>query len=552
MARQLPERFNTRYTPADQALADRQWAEWSATRRRLLQIGAFGGAGLALDLGLHRPAFSAPARQDGEPRPGGTIAMSLADSDATSFDPPVPPDNMSIWTMLQFYEQLIRVAPDGTSLEPGLAESWQASEDGLSYTFTLREAQFHDGTPFTAEDAAFCILRAATMEGTPWTFILQAIDSTEAPDPRTCVVNLKSVWVPLEADLAIFAASIFPKAAYDAQGDALFEQPIGTGPFQFVSRERDVEIVLEKNPNYWQPDVPYLDGVTFKVLTDSNARVLQLQGGELDIATLVPYNQLESFRADPNYTVYSDGAARFDFVSINTTRPPFDDPILRQAMNYAVNKESIIQNVLFGNGEMATSFLPKMAGRNADSPGYPYDLEQAQALVAESAGKDGFAAEYFITSGNAIDSQVAQLVAADLAQIGGDITITAVDGNALLEKIFTTFDFDMVNAYYTTDIIDPDQLASFGVLGGDGGSGAIGSQYNNPEVNALILAAQTEIDPDARQALYDQITAMHLDDAPYIFLYYPNGSAVSHAYVKDFHILPTGSYRLWEVWRDDA
>ncbi|MBA3451251.1 MAG: ABC transporter substrate-binding protein, partial [Chloroflexia bacterium] len=254
-------------------------------------------------MGVRRPVLAAaPARQDATPRSGGTLAMSLADSDVTSFDPPAPPDNMSIWTMLLFYEQLIRVAPDGVSLEPGLAESWEVSDDGKTYTFQVREAQFHDGTPFSAEDVAFCIDRAAKLEGTPWQFIISVVESTEAPDPRTCVINLKSAWAPFEADLAMFSTSIFPKAAYEAQGDALFETPIGTGPFMFVSRTPDVEVVLAKNPSYWQEGVPYLDGLTFKVLTDSNARVLQLQGGELDIATLVPYNQLENFAADPAYT----------------------------------------------------------------------------------------------------------------------------------------------------------------------------------------------------------------------------------------------------------
>ncbi len=555
MGRSIPEQFATRFSPADRELADRQWAEWRATRRRLLQIGAFGGGGLAIGWGGGRrlPVTSAaPASQDATPKAGGTLTMSLADQNPTSFDPPVPPDNSSIWTMLLFYDQLIRVAPDGLSLEPGLAESWEVSDDGMTYTFHLREATFHDGTEFTADDAGFCILRAATSEGTPWGFILQAVDSTEAVDPRTLVINLKSVWAPLEADLAMFSASIFPKKAYEEQGDALFQHPIGTGPFKFVSHTPDVDVVLERNPDYWQEGVPYLDGVTFKVLTDSNARVLQLQGGELDIATLVPYNQLEIFRADPAYTVHSENVARIDIISINNKRAPFDDKILRQAMNYAVNKDAIIQNVLFGNGEMATSFLPKMPGRDPNSPGYPYDLDKAKEMVAQSKSPNGFAGELFVNSANSVDSQIAQLVAADLSQIGGDITITSVDGNAILEKLFTTFDFDLCgSSYYTTDIIDPDELASFVVLS-KGGSGSMGTQYVNEEADKLILAAQMETDPDKRQELYNQIQAIHLDDAPYIFLFYPGGSAVSHAYVQNFRILPTGNYRLWEAWRDDA
>jgi peptide/nickel transport system substrate-binding protein len=191
-----------------------------------------------------------------------------------------------------------------------------------------------------------------------------------------------------------------------------------------------------------------------------------------------------------------------------------------------------------------------MPGRDESLSGYPYDLEKAKELAAQSAGADGFTGSITINGADAVQSQVAQLVAADLAQIGGTITIDPVDGNTVLEKLFSTFDFDLCVAYYTTDIIDPDELTSFAILG-EGGSGALGTQYNNPVVNEMVLAAQSETDPVTRQEMYDEMQAIHLDDAPVIFLYYPGGSAVSHAYVKSFKILPTGNYRLWETWRDD-
>ncbi len=551
-----PERFRTRYTPVDGPLADRQWAAWHLSRRKLLRIGAYGGGAMALgaaggSLGASVAAAQEAAAEVGAPKYGGTIQMSLADQDVTSFDPPMPPDNMSIWTMLLFYEQLIRVAPDGVTLEPALAETWAVSDDGLTYTFTLRDATFHDGTPLTGTDVAYCLERAATLEGSPWSFILSAIDRAEAPDPKTAVVHLKSVWAPFEADLAMFAASIFPKAAHEAQGDALFESPIGTGPFVFESREPDVEVVLSKNPNYWDPNKPYLDGLVFKVLQDANARMLQFQGGDLDVVTDVPFNQVESLRANPDYEVLEDAVARIDIVSINTTRPPFDDPVLRQAMNYAVNKDAIIENVLFGAGELATSFLPKMPGRDLSLPGYPYDVAKAQELVAQSAGKDGFQAELITTAGDTVGTQICQLVASDLAQIGGEVTIAQVDGNSLLERLFTTFDFDLCKSYYTTDIVDPDELASFAALS-DGGAKAMGSGYANEQVDALIRQAQTELDPAKRQETYNQIQRLHLDDAPFFFLFYPSGRTAIQNYVKSFRILPTGNYRLWETWRDDV
>ena len=228
---------------------------------------------------------------------------------------------MSIWTMLLIYDQVIRVGPDGLSLEPGLAESWEVSDDGLTYTFNLREANFHDGTPVTAEDVAFCLNRTAFDEASSMTFFFSAVDNFEATDERTVVATLNDVWVPFEADLALFGASIFPQAAFEAQGEELWEAPIGSGPFMFDSWERGAQIVLNKNPEYWDEGKPYLDQLTFKVLTDSNARMLQFQGGELDIVTDVPFNQIEPLSQNPDYvTLPDDAAARIDYIALNVTR----------------------------------------------------------------------------------------------------------------------------------------------------------------------------------------------------------------------------------------
>lgn len=533
-------------------VAARQWAEWRATRRHLLQIGAFGGLGIGLGrLGRHALLSPQGVAAQESPKSGGSIRMSLADADVRSFDPFPVFDNMSIWTMLLIYDQLIRVGPDGQSLEPGLAESWQVSQDGLTYTFKLRQTAFHDGTPCTSADVVYCLNRTIFTEGSPWAFIFSAVDSVEGPDPQTVVIRLKSIWVPFEADLALFAASIYPKAAYEAQGDELWQHPIGTGPFMFDSWEKDVQVVLKKNPNYWDPPKPYLDELVFKALPDSNARMLQFQGGDLDIVTQVPFSQLDALRSNPDVTVLDEAVARIDYIGLNLRRPPLDDKKLRQAMNYAIDKEALIKNVLFGAGEPATSYLPKMPGRDPNSPGYPHDLEKAKQLVAESSAKDGFALELLISAGDAVGSQVAQLVASNLAEIGGKITITSLEPATVTDRITVSQDFDMYLSYYTTDIIDPDELTSFAVLS-DGGTQAVWTGYKNEQVDALIRQSQTETDPEKRQELYNQIQRLVLDDAHLIYLYYPTGTTAIYNYVKNFRILPTGNYRLYESWRDDV
>ncbi|MEZ4562399.1 MAG: ABC transporter substrate-binding protein [Thermomicrobiales bacterium] len=542
--------FGSRVKPADTALAAQQWAQWRSSRRRFLgQAGAAAGA-LALTGSVFAARPQAVAAAQDEPVMGGSVSMSLADDDVASFDPIVPFDNMSIWTMLLIYDQLIRVGPDGLSLEGGAAESWDVSEDNLTYTFHLRETNFHDGTPLTSADAVFCLERVIQGEDSGWAFLFSAVDTVEAADEHTVVITLKQPWAPFEADLALYGASIFPKAAFEAQGEELWQHPIGTGPFMFDSWDKGSQMVLKKNPTYWDEGKPYLDEVVFKVLIDSNARLLQLQGGELDIATDVPFNQIEPLSANPDFNLVPDAVAKIVYMGINLKRPPLDDKNLRQAMNYAIDKDLIVANILFGAGQPATTYLPLMLGHDADAVGYPFDLEKAKALVADSAGKDGFTVGILTQVGDAVGSQVAQLVAASLQQIGGTVNIEQVEPGIGTERVTQTQDYDLSLTYYTTDIIDPDELTAFAVYS-KGGSDAVWTGYQNDEVDAWIEAAQTEMDVEKRMGLYKQIQAQHAEDAPFLFLYYPSGRTGAKAAIQNFHILPTGNYRLQEVWRTD-
>jgi peptide/nickel transport system substrate-binding protein len=491
---------------------------------------------------------SAVAAQEGEPVLGGSISLSLADDDVQSFDPIIPTDNMSIWTMLLIYDQLIRVAPDGISLEPGLAESWTISDDLLTYTFTLRDTSFHDGTAVVADDVAYSLDRAAHDELSTWASMVTAVSTITAPDPKTVVITLNSVYTPFEADLALFACSIIPKAAHESQKEELFNKPIGSGPFIFDSWEKGTQIVLKKNPTYWDAGKPYLDEVVLKVLVDANARMLQFQGGEIDIATAVPYSQIESLKANPDVVVLQDSVARFDYIGFNVLREPWTDKNLRQAINYAVDKQQLIDNVLFGSAVPANTYLPLMAGHDDSIAGYPFDLTKAKELVAASVGKDGWKGELLIGSGSPVSDQVSQIIASQMKEIGGELTVTTLEPAARRERVRVSFDYDWQIGYYTTDIIDPDQLTAFAVQS-DGGTSAIFTQYKNEEVDALIKQAATEPDNATRMDLYKQIQTIHTDDAPLIFLYYPTGGVVTISSVKNFKVLPTGNYRLWETWK---
>ncbi len=542
----------TKFASIDPELEKAQWAQWRTSRRRFLGAGFAAAGGLAL-AGMAGTRYFAPAAaaQEGNPVPGGSLAMSLADDDIQSFDPVIPSDNMSIWTMLLIYDQLIRVAADGNSLEGGLAETWERSEDGLTYTFHLRSGvTFHDGSAVTTDDVIYSLGRLTTDPNSQWGFLFSAVDTITAPDASTVEIKLKGIWVPFESDLALFGASIISKALHEAQKDDLFQHPIGSGPFMFDSWNKGSDIKLVKNPSYWDAGKPYFDELNFTVLTDANARMLQFQGGELDIATDVPFSQLDALRNNPDVTLLEDAVARIDYMSINCSRDPWTDKTLRQAINYAVDKDSIIQNVLFGAGKLANTFLPLMYGHSDEIVGYPFDLAKAKELVAQSAGKDGFKGTILTDPGDPVGNQVAQLVAANLKEIGGDITIEQLEAGIRRQRTREDKDYDFSKGYYTTDIIDPDELTNFAVQS-DGGAFAVWTYYANPDVDKLVRDGQVEADPTKRLEIYKQIQQLQSDDAPFIFLFYPTGRTAVSNKIKNFRILPTGNYRLWETWREE-
>ena len=522
-------------------LADRQWQEWFLTRRHLLQAGAFALAGGAL--AKVAPGGVLAAAQE-EPQAGGKVVMTLY-TDVFSFDPPVPSDNPSIWTMLNVYDQLTRVAPESRDVEPGLAESWESSEDGLSWVFHLREAKLPDGTPLTASDVVFSLER--TFASPAWGFLFASFDSVTAEDDRAVNITLAQTWAPMLADLSLFGASIVPQQAVEADADAYFNAPFSSGPFYVTEWAKGDRILLQKNPNYWDAPKPYLDELEFRIVPDDNTRVIMLEAGDVDIASDVPYNQIETLRQMPGIVVQTDPLARVDYIALNHLREPFDDVNVRKAVNLAVNKDQILQTVLFGNGEPANSLLPKMLWWNEAAEPYPYDLDQAREALAQSDVPDGFATDLLISAGNSVQQQYAAIVQQNLAEIGITVSIEQLDELTLYNDYFQKGEYNMLAQYHTTDIVDPDSIVNY-AMNFDGGTGAIWTGYQNPQIAELTLAAQEETDPAKREEMYHQIQQMSLDDAQVLFLYFPPSRTALHDWVHDFKVQPTGNYRMWEVW----
>jgi peptide/nickel transport system substrate-binding protein len=286
--------------------------------------------------------------------------------DALSMDPIASSDNPSIWAQLLIYDTLIRPSPDGTNLEPGLAEKWTVAPDGKEYVFTLRAAKFADGSPVTADDVIFSLKRAAG-EKSDWARFFKPITRYEAVDPHTIKMTLDKPFTPMLNNLALFSGAILPKALVEKDPAAFFAHPIGSGPFVLKAWNKGDKIVLAKNPLYWQAGRPAIDGAEIQVIGEDNSRVLKLRAAEIDAAIDIPFNQLKQLQSLPDIKTAAADVFRVEMVQLNTTKKPFDDVRVRRALNYAVDKEAIIKGVLFGNAKPAVSSIPVMRYHNTDS-----------------------------------------------------------------------------------------------------------------------------------------------------------------------------------------
>lgn len=490
----------------------------------------------ALLLASAMAAASIPAAAD-------TLRVAMG-FDPLSLDPIATSDNGSIWTQLLIFDTLVRPDITGEGLEPGLAESWSISEDGMTLTFNLREAQFSDGTPVTAEDVRFSIERAAS-EGSSWGRFYRPFTSFEVVDDRQIVMRLDEPFTPGFNNLALFAAAILPKAQVEEKGDAFFDAPVGSGPFMLTNWARGARIILEKNPNYWQEGKPHVDDAVLEIVTEPSARVIKLEAGEVDVALDPPLNQLKNLEAKAGITVGQIIPYRADFVQLNTARKPFDDERVRQALNMAIDKDALVQGVLYGAGKPAASAMPVMAYADPELTHYPYDPGKAKELLAEAGYGEGFDAQLLVDSGAATSRNAAIALQAMLQQVGVKLQLQMLEGGTQWETT-KSGNYDMSVSYTTSDTIDPDQIIGFVGVNPERAN-AYHTEWKNDRLNELYEEERRTADGDERGDMFREMVQILHDEAPYIFLYHPASAWAAQDYVKDFRVLPTSNFRLEDV-----
>ena len=437
---------------------------------------------------------------------------------------------------------------DDMNLIPWLAEEWENSEDGLTWTFMLREGvTFSNGRELTAEDVRWSFDRLIDPDtGSGNAFRLGGSSTViEVVDDYTVAITTESLIATLPASLAANKSTgIMAPESVDDEG--MVSVPIGSGPFVISEVEGTTRLVLSRNDDYWQEGFPYLDEVIITPITDDATRELSLQGGEVDwIFTIAPQN-LEALQNDANVIVETAPRLSYDYFGLNLNREPFDDVRVRQAIAYAIDREVICAFAFFNICEPVHG--PTASGTPWFFPYAPYDrdLDMARDLLAEAGYADGFTMQIMPAIGFDETIRGAQIVQQQLAEVGITVEIDAVEFGEWLERQGAgDFDAFMLSWLGLTDAED------YFFLQHRTGQAFNFTGYSNPEFDELVDRGREVSDFDERYAIYEAANQILVDDAPYIYMYAKSEVKAWSPSVQGFVVRPDSAVNFWTVWLDE-
>jgi peptide/nickel transport system substrate-binding protein len=486
---------------------------------------------------------------------GGDILVVALEAEPTSLDPHQVTDYNSLRATMPMFETLTQFAPGTTEIIPGLAESWETSPDGLTYTFHLRkDVTFHDGTPLTAEAVKFNIERQIDPHH-PYhdtgvfayaEFTFGMVESVTVVDDHTVQIRLKYTFAPFLRNMAMASAAIISPAAIKKYGADIAINPVGTGPFRFKEWVPGVRIVLERNDAYWGEPAT-LKGLVFRPIVNPQSRLAALEAGEVDFIVNPPPEDVERLRSDPRFKVVAELGQHTWWVALNCQRPPFDSVLVRQAVHYAIDKKAIVEGVLRNTGIVAINPLPpNVWSYTEDVKIYDYNPQLAKQLLAQAGYPNGFTVEFWVPeSGSGMQQPVemATAIQAYLAQVGITAKIQTWEWGTYLDKVFQP-DYSQVAEMHEMSWImdngDPDDFLYI-LLSGEQWppAGFNDAFYKNEKVDRLLAQARRELDQEKRKSLYIEAQKLICEDSPWVWIDHAYEIFVMKAGIQGFVFQPT-------------
>jgi peptide/nickel transport system substrate-binding protein len=490
-------------------------------------------------LSLFLSACGGSSPQSSQPKTGGNISVGL-DSDVVTLDPLKSTALVDRQVMLNLYDTLVKVNAQNV-IVPDLATSWSYTSP-LQLVFTLRTGvQFQDGTPFNADAVVFNIQRILSTPSSPRYSEISSVSSVVAPDSTHVQFNLKRPFSPLLAALTDRAGMILSPTAVQKLGANLANAPIGagSGPFMFSEWVKGDHLTIKKNPHYWAKDsqghaLPYLDSVRYRPITNGSVEYSNLETGAIQVSDTVDPIDVSNAKSNPNVVYKQIPGLSFYGVMLNTKVAPLNNLAVRQAIEWGVNRQEVVNDALKNVGVVAQGPIPPSSWAfDKNFAPYSYDVNKAKALLAQ-AGSPKVSFSLLIPSGVPLDTQIAQFLQSELQPAG--ITVN-IKQETFASELSDTEAFNFQAALLGwSGRVDPDgNMYSWFHTGG----GNNDMQYSDPQVDTLLENARSSNDRATRTTDYQKAQEMIAQDAPYVFLYYGVAVQATTTNVKNFTVSPT-------------
>jgi peptide/nickel transport system substrate-binding protein/oligopeptide transport system substrate-binding protein len=525
-----------------------------------------------------------PASQDTEKsgKYGGIFRMALM-SNPPVLDPNMATDTSSARIMYQIFETLVEIDSEG-EIVPCLAESWEVKDDGKRYIFNLRKGvRFHattEGGQPTANGG-----REVTADDWVWTFnrVLNpknnakrayfldmikgyndlqegktdVIEGVRKIDDYTLEIELDYSFGPFLAILAYNSFGVLPREDVEKWGDQFNFHPVGTGPFKFEEWVQDNKLILSRNENYWRVDeegnqLPYLDGLEFRIIPDSSMQWTEFKLGNFESIEELDNPYYEEAIANYKGSFFERPQMGTYYYGMSMVLEPFkNNKALRQAMNYAINREALIDLVLNGRATPAKGVLPPgMFGYNPNLEGYNYDPEKAKQLLKEAGYPNGIniTLQYNTSDGH---KRIAEALQQQYKAVGINMEIKNVDWGAHLDSC-ERGEVPLFRMGWVVDYPDPDNFIYVLFNSDNFGEKGNFTRFSHPKVDELTNKARTESDQELRRKYYQEAEEIIVEEAPWVFIYHYTTHQILQPYVKGYELPSFGAYsaKYYSVWLD--
>ena len=465
-------------------------------------------------------------------------------ADAKSLDPHASNDNPSSNIRVQIYDRLMDLDENGVP-QPMLAESWERPDDKTIIFHLRKGVKFHNGDEMKASDVKFSLERA--LASPEVSHILAGINGVEVIDDYTVKVTTEKPMAAILNNLSHITIAILSERATKEAGDKFGQNPVGSGPYKFVSWQSGDRVTLEAFPEYWQGEAP-VKNVVYRNIVEETNRTIGLETGELDIIYDIQGLDKNKLRDDERFVLIEGPQVSMTYLGFNMKKAPYDNPKVREAISYAIDQKPIIDTVFLGAGEAANSIIGPNVWGYYDVEKYTQDIEKAKALLAEAGYPDGFKAKIWVND-NPVRRDTAVILQDQLKQIGIDLAIETVEWGAFLDGT-ARGDHEMFLLGWGTVTRDPDygmyELISTATMGAAGNR----SFYSNPTVDKLLEEGKTELDPEKRKAIYKEIQEIIRKDIPMYMIIYPLQNVVTQKNIKNFKLDPANAHRIYGVTKE--